>query len=204
MLFICLSVALLVVFVAWALVLFRMGQEPSAERRLWLRIKEALSFNLFSVFGRNNDVRQEVLVGGLEQDMESAELPVQPPAGKKETFEKLLQEKNALIERLQKELSAELSHRAEFEKVLELLQSQIQDLRIQNKKVRQEMDDLAARHARASVEKVSVPAFVSRFDPDAVEDEMSVPAVAGTHSPRNQELSVDDVPAVLRRFIGKR
>jgi septal ring factor EnvC (AmiA/AmiB activator) len=201
MLFICLSVALLVVFVAWAFVLFRMGQETSAETHLWPRVKEALSFNLFSVFGRTKDVRQEVLIGGLEQDMSADESLVQPPAGKKETLEKLLQEKNALIERLQKDLSAELAHRCEFEKVFELLQSQIQDLRIQNKKVRQEMDDLVARHARASAEPVSASAFVSRFDPDAVEDSEPALAVAASRSPRNQELSVDDVPAVLRRFI---
>ena len=123
MLFICLSVALLVVFVAWAFVLFRMGQETTPGSHLWPRIKEALSFNLFSVFSRARDVRQEVLVGGLEQDMGVDESPVQLPAGKKETFEKLLQEKNALIERLQKDLSAELAHRCEFEKVFELLES---------------------------------------------------------------------------------
>lgn len=202
MLFIFLSIALLAVFVAWAFVLFRMGQESSKKADIWLLMKEAMAFNVFSFRGKAENVRQEVLVGGSQQDV-----PEEHPLvslEKKGTFEKLLQEKNTLIGRLQKDLSSELAHRAEFEKVLELLQGQISELRTQNKKLRQEMDDLAARHARASTSDSVAPAFVSRLDPDDDDDHFSSSVKAVVPVKRHQESSADDVPAVLRRLVGKR
>jgi hypothetical protein len=50
-----------------------------------------------------------------------------------EKFERLLLEKNQLIDRLQKQVEAERSHRLEFEKVKELLSEEILRLKEQNR-----------------------------------------------------------------------
>ena len=50
-----------------------------------------------------------------------------------EKFERLLSEKNQLIDRLQKQVEAERSHRLEFEKVKELLDEEILRLKEQNR-----------------------------------------------------------------------
>ncbi len=50
-----------------------------------------------------------------------------------EKFERLLLEKNRMIDRLQRELEAERSHRLEFEKIKELLDEEISRLKEQNR-----------------------------------------------------------------------
>ena len=50
-----------------------------------------------------------------------------------EKFERLLSEKNQLIDRLEKQVEAERSHRLEFEKVKELLDEEILRLKEQNR-----------------------------------------------------------------------
>ncbi len=51
-------------------------------------------------------------------------------------LETILNEKNKTIERLQRELVAERSHRGEFEKVKSILDEEIKSLRIQNKELK--------------------------------------------------------------------
>ena len=60
-----------------------------------------------------------------------AELPVAIDLPEK--FERLLLEKNRMIDRLQRDLKAERSHRLEFEKVKELLSEEISRLKKQNR-----------------------------------------------------------------------
>lgn len=50
-----------------------------------------------------------------------------------EKFERLLSEKNQLIDRLEKQVEAERSHRLEFEKVKEMLSEEISRLKEQNR-----------------------------------------------------------------------
>ncbi len=62
-----------------------------------------------------------------------APAPAEPPVVITEKFERLLLEKNRLIDRLQKQVEAERSHRLEFEKVKELLSEEILRLKEQNR-----------------------------------------------------------------------
>ncbi len=59
--------------------------------------------------------------------------PAELPAANTEKLERLLLEKNKLIERLQRELEAERLHRLEFEKVREMLNDEILRLKEQNR-----------------------------------------------------------------------
>ncbi len=59
--------------------------------------------------------------------------PAELPAAATEKFERLLLEKNQLIDRLEKQVEAERSHRLEFEKVKELLNGEISRLKEQNR-----------------------------------------------------------------------
>jgi len=62
-----------------------------------------------------------------------ASAPTELPVAITEKFERLLLEKNQLIDRLQKQVEAERSHRLEFEKVKELLNEEISKLKEQNR-----------------------------------------------------------------------
>lgn len=65
----------------------------------------------------------------IDLPMEAQE--VHPPTTEK--FERLLLEKNQLIDRLQRQVEAERSHRMEFEKVREMLLDEISMLKEQNR-----------------------------------------------------------------------
>ena len=62
-----------------------------------------------------------------------ASAPAELPVADTEKFERLLSEKNQLINRLQKQVEAERSHRLEFEKVKGLLDEEISRLKEQNR-----------------------------------------------------------------------
>lgn len=54
-------------------------------------------------------------------------------------LEQLLEEKNHLLRQLELELASEKSHRGEFESMRDILQSQLEDLKVQNKKLKEEL-----------------------------------------------------------------
>ena len=55
-------------------------------------------------------------------------------------LEKILEEKNRILDRLQKDLESERSHRGEFESLKGILQQQIDDLKLQNRNLKDELD----------------------------------------------------------------
>ncbi len=71
----------------------------------------------------------------LSRGAGASPLPAKPPetVDLPEKFERLLSEKNQLIDRLEKQVEAERSHRLEFEKVKELLSEEISKLKEQNR-----------------------------------------------------------------------
>jgi hypothetical protein len=78
--------------------------------------------------------KQPIIVEGLaELEEESFDISAQEKVAK---LEAILLEKNTAIEKLQKQLTAEKSNRADFEKVQNVLNEEIQNLRTQNKELK--------------------------------------------------------------------
>src|SRR3569623_1646948 len=70
---------------------------------------------------------------GVQLPKDSIEIALE---GKILKLETILSEKNTAIEKLQKQLSAERSHRTEFEKIQDLLNNEIKNLRLQNRELK--------------------------------------------------------------------
>jgi hypothetical protein len=66
-------------------------------------------------------------------DEESLEIALE---GKILKLETILTEKNLTIDKLQRQIAAEKSHRHEFEKIQEILNGEIKSLRVQNKELK--------------------------------------------------------------------
>ena len=77
-------------------------------------------------------VKQPIIMEGLAEPQEAKSLDISLEE-KTSRLENILIEKNIAIDKLQKQLIAEKSHRGEFEKVQLVLNEKIQDLRTQNK-----------------------------------------------------------------------
>ena len=77
--------------------------------------------------------RPPVVMEGLAEPESDFNISLDENVARLET---ILLEKNQTIEKLQRELAAEKSHRGEFEKIKAILDEEIQKLRIQNKELK--------------------------------------------------------------------
>ncbi len=73
-------------------------------------------------------------------------------------LEEILEEKNRILSRLEEDLKNEQSHRHEFEGVKEILQQQIEELKVQNKQLKEELsrsleDNLALQTKMRDLDK---------------------------------------------------
>ena len=78
-------------------------------------------------------IHRPVVMEGLAEPEDDFELPVEENVSR---LESILHEKNRTIERLQRELAAEKSHRGEFEKVKSILDDEIKNLKTKNKELK--------------------------------------------------------------------
>lgn len=74
--------------------------------------------------------RQPMVMEGLAEPENDFHVSLEENVARLET---MLNEKNRMIEKLQKQLAAEKIHRVEFEKVKAILDEEIQNLKAQNK-----------------------------------------------------------------------
>ncbi len=84
-------------------------------------------------------------------------------------LEQLLDEKNRILSQVERELSDERAHRSEFESLKDILQRQIEDLKAQNKKIKEDSSKALQGNADPSANlpqpKVETPAASSeKFD----------------------------------------
>lgn len=72
-------------------------------------------------------------------------------------LERILEEKNKILEQMQKDLELERSHRSEFESLRTILQQQIDDLKAQNRTLKDEFDRILQENLRLQARLVSAP-----------------------------------------------
>lgn len=91
-------------------------------------------------------------------------------------LEQILDEKNRILDRLQKDLESERSHRNEFEGLKAVLQQQIEELKAQNKQLREEIERILQENIRlqsglASFSSPAAPSVPAVPGPDFVKAE---------------------------------
>lgn len=97
------------------------------------------------------------VVPGMEKFADSSEAA---PGGiiseRCKKLEQILEEKNLLLVRAEQELANERTHRGEFDSLKEILQRQIEDLKAQNKRIREDL----ARALQESAPRVSTASLL--------------------------------------------
>ena len=78
-------------------------------------------------------VQQPMVMEGLAEPESDFHISLDENVARLET---ILFEKNTIIEKLQRELAAEKTHRGEFEKIKAILDEEIQKLKIKNKELK--------------------------------------------------------------------
>jgi hypothetical protein len=101
----------------------------------WYRPHLILNSSQFSVGTQTMPQQPNLLESFLSPEIpdESLEIALE---GKILKLETMLTEKNTVIEKIQKQLAAERTHRQEFEKIQSLLNEEIKNLRAQNRELK--------------------------------------------------------------------
>ncbi len=123
---------ILLISVAMLIVLFTL---LAPQRLPWYRPHLILNPNEEEMFVLQPVRRQPIIIEGLA-DPEPERRITSSFNDSVDRLDTILAEKNVLIEKFQKQIVAEKSHRAEFEKVQILLEEEIQKLRNQNKELK--------------------------------------------------------------------
>ena len=82
--------------------------------------------------------RQPLIMEGLVEPESDFNMSLEENVAR---LESILHEKNRAIEKLQRELTAERSHRQEFEKVKAIMDGEIQNLKSKNKELKTKIGD---------------------------------------------------------------
>ena len=118
---------ILLIIVVAAIVLISLFSPQSLP---WYRPHLVLSRSEIEELPAQPVARQPVVMEGLAEPESDFNVPLEENIAR---LEGVLHEKNRTIEKLQKELAVEKSHRLEFEKIKAILDGEIQNLKAQNK-----------------------------------------------------------------------
>lgn len=114
--------------------------EPSLSLSRTLPVDPEISAGSGIILKKGRQAPEEIIVDKLDQ--------------KCLKLEQLLEEKNHALARIENDLKSERAHRAEFEEFKEILQRQIEDLKAQNRRLRDDLERTLRDGVKASEGKI--------------------------------------------------